>query len=78
MARPKKIEHFKIRKFENKAKEMVGGKEKVRIKSVSWQVAGTKANGVRVRQNFAEESDAIQTKADLEAEFAGQLVATPV
>lgn len=59
MARPKKIHHFKITPYKNTA-----GTE-------SWRVTGTKTDGTRVRQNFAEKAEAIQTLADLEAEVAG-------
>lgn len=61
MARPKKIQHFKITPFKNAA----GTK--------SWRVTGTKPNGERVRKNFAEKSEAIQSMADLEAEITGRV-----
>jgi hypothetical protein len=61
VARPKKIHHFKISPFKNAA----GTK--------SWRVTGTKPNGERVRKNFAEKSEAIQTMADLEAEITGHV-----
>ena len=61
MARPKKIHHFKITPYVNTA----GSK--------SWRVTGTKSDGTRVRKNFAEKAEAIQTLADLEAEIAGRV-----
>lgn len=60
MARPKKIHHFKITEFVNASQ------------TKSWRVTGTKADGTRVRSNFAEKPEAIQAMADLEAEYAGQ------
>lgn len=62
MARPKKIQHFTLKPFLNTA----GTK--------SWRVSGTKADGTRVRQNFSEKSEAVQTHADLEAEIQGHVV----
>lgn len=59
MARPKKIHHFKIREYLNAS----GTK--------SWRVTGTKADGSRVRSNYADKGEAVQAMADLEAEFAG-------
>jgi integrase len=61
VARPKKIHHFKITPFKNAA----GTK--------SWRVTGTKPNGERVRKNFADKSEAIQSMADLEAEITGRV-----
>jgi len=57
MARPKKIQHFEIRKYINRS-----GK-------VSWRVSGTKADGVRVRQNFATRAEAAQAMADFESRY---------
>lgn len=61
MGRPKKIHHFKVTPYKNTA-----GTE-------SWRVTGTKPDGTRIRQNFAEKAKAIQTSADLEAEVAGHV-----
>jgi integrase len=61
MARPKKINHFKLKPFKNTAG------------SQSWRVTGTKADGTRVRQNFANKSEAVQTLADLEGEIDGHV-----
>ncbi len=63
MARPKKIQRFKISKYSNKSK------------SVSWRVTGTKLDGSRVRMNFADEFEAKQSLADLEGEIAGHVEA---
>ena len=60
MPRPKKIQHFKIREFIN------GSGTK------SWRVIGTKADGSRTRVNFSNKLEALQSMADLEAEYAGQ------
>ena len=61
MARPKKINHFKLVKFRNTA-----GSE-------SWRVTGTQPDGTRIRQNFNNKPEAIQKQADLEAELAGHI-----
>ena len=66
MARPKKVDHFKIQPFQNTAGTQ------------SWRVTGSKADGTRVRKNFSERTDAIQEMADLEAEFGGTVVAPKV
>jgi integrase len=66
MARPKKVDHFKIQPFKNTAGTQ------------SWRVTGSKADGTRVRKNFSERADAIQEMADLEAEFGGVTVAPKV
>jgi integrase len=61
VGRPKKIQHFKVISYKNTA----GTK--------SWRVTGTKQDGTRIRQNFAEKAEAIQTMSDLEAEVAGHV-----
>lgn len=66
MARPKKIQRFKISTFVNKSK------------STSWRVTGTKLDGSRVRVNFADEFEARQSLADLETEEAGHLVTAKI
>ncbi len=66
MARPKKIQHFTLKPFLNAAGTQ------------SWRVAGTKADGTRVRQNFPEKSEAVQTHADLEADIQGHAVTSRV
>lgn len=59
MARPKKVQRFKIISFKNAA----GSK--------SWRVAGTMPDGARVRQNFADKTDALRKLGDLELELEG-------
>lgn len=66
MARPKKIQHFTLKPFLNAAGTQ------------SWRVAGTKADGTRVRQNFSVKSEAVQTHADLEADIQGHVVTSRV
>ncbi len=61
MARPKKIHHFKLKPFRNAAGTQ------------SWRVTGTKRDGTRVRQNFSEKTEAVQTLADLEVEVEGHV-----
>lgn len=61
MARPKKIHHFKLKEFRNASN------------TLSWRVTGTKADGTRVRSNYADKPEAIQALADLEAEYAGHV-----
>lgn len=57
MARPEKIEHFELREFIN------------RSGSSSWRVVGRKADGTRVRRNFSNRLEAIQTQVELEAGY---------
>jgi integrase len=52
MPRPKATERFRIEEFTN------------RSGSTSWRLTGTRPDGTRVRQNFANESDALQAKAE--------------
>jgi len=59
MGRERKIERFKISSFKNASG------------SRSWRVVGTKADGTRIRQNFKDQTLAIDKKAELEGEFAG-------
>lgn len=59
MARPKKIIHFKLTAYKN-----ISG-------STSFRVTGTKPDGVRIRRNFNEKSEALQLVADLEQEVVG-------
>ncbi len=60
MARPKKINHFKLKPHKN----ATGSK--------SWQVTGTKLDGTRIRQNFKEKSDALLRLTELEQEIEGK------
>ena len=59
MARPKKTVHFKLKTHRNSSG------------SQSYRVTGTKKDGTRVRQNFSDKAEAVQTLADLEGEIAG-------
>jgi len=59
MGRRKKIERFKISSFKNASG------------SRSWRVVGTMADGTRVRQNFQDQTLAIDKKAELEGQYAG-------
>ena len=61
MARPKKINHFKLQPFQNAAG------------SQSWRVTGTRPDGTRIRQNFNNKPEAIQKLADLESDLAGHV-----
>lgn len=61
MARPKKIHRFKLTAYENTAG------------SQSWRITGTKPDGTRIRKNFLEKAEAIQTLADLEADLTGRV-----
>jgi integrase len=56
VARPKKAVHFKLKPFTNASG------------TNSWQVTGTSPDGTRIRKNFREKSEAVQTLADLEME----------
>jgi len=60
MARPKKIQHLKLREYTNESGNL------------SWRVTGTTPEGKRIRQNFQEKSDAMQHLADLELEIEGK------
>ena len=57
VARPQKIQHFELREFIN------------RSGSLSWRVVGKKADGTRVRRNFSNRLEAIQTQVELEAGY---------
>ena len=59
MGRPKKVIRFKLTPFTNTAG------------TISWRATGTKNDGSRVRQNFLDKAEALQTVADLELEAAG-------
>lgn len=59
MARPRRIERFKITTFTNRS----GTK--------SWRVTGTLPSGKRVRENFDEKVAAFDRKAELDGEAAG-------
>jgi len=61
MARPRKIQHFKLRPYTNGAG------------SNSWRITGTKPDGTRVRKNYADKGEAIQKLADLESESEGHV-----
>jgi integrase len=60
VARPKKLNRFKITEFTNPASG-----------TISWRVTGTKRDGARVRKNFVDRTEAVQEQADQEVEFAG-------
>jgi len=60
MARPKKVQRFKVTSFKNAAG------------STSWRVTGTKPDGTRIRQNFQEKADAIRQAGDLELATEGK------
>lgn len=59
MARPKKVQHLKLKEFTNASG------------SVSWRIDGYMPDNTRVRQNFQEKADALRTLADLELKAAG-------
>lgn len=59
MARPKKMVHFKIQKFKNASG------------TISYRVTGTNPDGSRVRQNFANKTDALKELSDLELKVEG-------
>ena len=59
MARPRRIERFKVTAFRN----LSGSK--------SWRVSGSKITGERVRENFNEQGAAFDRKAELDSEAAG-------
>ena len=61
MGRRIKIERFKISSFKNASG------------SRSWRVVGTQADGIRVRQNFQDQTQAIEKKAELEGQYAGAI-----
>ncbi len=59
MARPKKVQYFKLREFTNAS----GNK--------SWRITGYMPDLSRIRKNFQEKTDALQALADLELKAAG-------
>jgi len=64
VARPKKVQHFKLKPYRNTAG------------TNSWRITGTKPDGTRIRQNFADKNTAIQKLADLESEIEGHVAVT--
>lgn len=57
MARPKKVQHLKLKPFLNSTGNQ------------SWRVTGTMPDGRRIRQNFKDKADAIRHLGDLELEI---------
>lgn len=60
MARAKKEQNFRLKRFTNAS----GTK--------SWRVVGTKPDGTRVRKNFSNKAEALRTLGDLELEASGE------